>query len=83
VRRDRHAGSESKLSFTERQAQHELTGPLPDARWVLILDDFLASGESAAHVIELMRRHTSQMPEVVLAVPLWVPREDPAANFIR
>lgn len=83
VRRDRDAGSESELSFAERQARHELTGPLSVARRLLFLDDFLASGESAAHVIELIRRHTSPMPEVVLAVPLSVPREDQAANFIR
>ena len=83
VRRVGDAGSESKLSFAERQARHELTGPLPVVRRLLILDDFLASGESATHVIELIRRHTSPTPEFVLAVPLWVPREDQAANFIR
>ena len=54
VHREPGAGSTSKLSFAERQAQHELTGPLPVMRRLLVLDDFLATGESAAHVIEIV-----------------------------
>jgi len=83
VRREPSAGSASKLSFAERQAQHELTEPLPTIRRLLVLDDFLATGESAAHVIEIVRRHATAMPEVVIAVPLWVPPKDQSASFLR
>jgi hypothetical protein len=42
-------------------------------RRLLVLDDFVATWESVAHEIELVRRHTPAMPEVVIAAPLWVP----------
>jgi adenine/guanine phosphoribosyltransferase-like PRPP-binding protein len=83
VRREPGAGSTSRLSFAERQAQHKLTGPLPAMRRLLILDDFLATGESAAHVIEVVRHHAAAMPEVVIAAALWVPPEDLSASFLR
>jgi len=83
VRREPGAGSTSKLSFAERQARHELTGPLPVMRRLLVLDDFIATGESATHVIEIVRHHTTAMPEVVIAAPLWVPPKDPSASFLR
>jgi hypothetical protein len=83
VHRDPDAGSTCTLSFTERQSRHELTGPLPVMQRLLILDDFLASGASVAHIIELIRQHTTAMPEVVVAAPLWVPVDDPAAGYLR
>ncbi len=83
LRRGCGAGSRSELSFAERQAQHELTEPLPVMRRLLVLDDFLATGESAAHVIETVRHKVTLMPEVVIAAPLWVPPKDPGASFLR
>jgi hypothetical protein len=83
VHRDPDAGSTSEFSFAERQARHEVTGTLPPMHRLLIIDDFLATGESAAQVIELVRRHTNPTPEFVIAAPLWVPHKDPSASFLR
>jgi len=83
VRRDPGAGSTSNLSYAERQAQHKLTGPLPVMRRLLVLDDFIATGESATHVIEIVCNHTTAMPEVVIAAPLWAPPKYPSASFLR
>lgn len=83
IRRDPGAGSTCKLSFAERQAGHGLMGALPVMHRALVLDDFLASGESVAHIIELVRQHTTSMPEFVIAAPLWVPSKEPSASFLR
>jgi len=83
VRREPGAGSTSKLAFAERQTQYEITGPLPVTRRLLVLDDLIATGESAAHVIEIVRHHTASMPEVVIAAPLWVPPKDQNASLLR
>jgi predicted amidophosphoribosyltransferase len=72
VRRKPEAGSQSGLSFTERQAHHGLSGSMPKMNRLLVLDDFIATGESAAHIIKLMRDQTQSMPDVVIAAPLWV-----------
>ena len=82
VRRDPEAGSTSGLSFAERQARHTLTGPLPAIRRLLILDDFIASGESAAQVIEIVRQHTPALPEIIIAAPLWVPPKEQTGSYI-
>jgi hypothetical protein len=83
VRREPGTGSTSNLSFSERQSRYELIGPLPVIHRLLVLDDFLATGESVAHVIEIVRHHTTSIPEVIIAAPLWVPPNDPTASFLR
>jgi predicted phosphoribosyltransferase len=82
VQRDVDAGSTGGLSFAERQGHHHLSGPLPRMRRLLVIDDFIATGESAAHVIALMRPHVHEMPEVVIVAPLWVPSKNPKQRFL-
>ena len=51
-------------------------------RRLLVLDDFIATGESVAHVIEILRHNTIAIPEVVIAAPLWVPPKERSASFV-